>query len=291
MRLRRGTTVAELTIVIVLLGLMVGGMLSVIDRQRRFYHGASSAAGARSQIRQAAAVLPPELRGLSPALGDIVEALDSAIEFHATIGSGVVCESDDDWIALAPLGPEGAPVLRGELAATEPGDRAHILVPDDVDPGRDRWPSFRVIEAVDDLAACAAGPFTERTTDARRPRLRLALTSVLAARVEPGSPVRITRPVRYSLYRSGNRRWYLGVRDQRGGQWSGIQPVSGPYAAYGRERGGVEFAYLDAAGVPLAPDQIERAARITLALRSVGADPLQPSDSAGLDVAIRNRSR
>lgn len=291
MSLRRGTTVAELTIVILLLGLMVGGVLSVIDRQRRFYRGTSSAAGARSQMRQAAAVLPPELRGLSPAGGDIVEALDSAIEFHATIGSGVVCERGDDWIALAPIRPEGAPILRGELAATEPGDRVHIFVPDDVDPGQDRWPSFRVAEAVGDLAACAAGPFTEPTTDAGKPRLRLTLTSLPPARIEPGSPVRITRLVRYSLYRSGDRRWYLGVRDQRGGQWSGIQPVSGPYAAYGRERGGIEFGYQDAAGVPLATDGIARAARITLALRSVAGDPLQPPDSAGLDVAIRNRSR
>lgn len=296
---RPGTTLVELTVVIVLLGLIVGGLLAVVQRQQRFYRGASEVAAARSQVSQAAAILPAELRGMSPAR-DAIEALDSALEFHSTIATGVVCQRGPDWVALVPLRPPGAPALRGELVPPEPGDIAHLLEPDDPNPAGDRWPIFVVAEVASDAGLCAAGPFAHPLADAGRPRLRLALGAPLPPGITPGAPVRVTRRIRYSLYRAGDRLWYLGFDEWREGKWSGVQPVSGPYAGYARgSAAGIRFEYLDAAGDALPePVSLDRLALVRLVVRSppprsrgAGAPATSGTslDSAVVDVALRNR--
>jgi hypothetical protein len=47
----------------------------------------------RSQVRQAADILPMDLRAISASGGDIYSGkmLDSAVEFRGTVGSSVVC--------------------------------------------------------------------------------------------------------------------------------------------------------------------------------------------------------
>ena len=293
---RRGTTVVELTVVIVLLGLILGGLLSVIDRQRRFYRETSFGSARRSQVRQAASILPAELRALGP--GDIIQALDSAIEFHSTIASGVVCESGPDWIALAPMRRAGARTFRGELTRPAAGDVAHVLAANMDDPASDLWPALTIAGASNDADACPAGPFIDRE-DAGQPRLRLELRAPPAFAIQAGTPVRVTRPVRYSLYRSGDRLWYLGADEWTEGRWSGIQPVSGPYAAYGRAGSGIRFSYLDASGAVLeSPVEGRAVARIRLVVRALAGSSgrsdgrgAPPTDSAVVEVALRNRSR
>lgn len=294
---RPGTTLVELTVVIVLLGLVVGGLLAVVQRQQRFHRGASGVAAARSQVTQAAAILPGELRGMSPT-GDAIEALDSALEFHSTIATGVVCERGADWVALVPLRPPGAPALRGELVPPEPGDIARILDPDDRNPDGDRWPAIAMRDVTSDAGLCAAGPYIDPVADAGRARLRLTLDAPLPPGVAPGTPLRVTRRVRYSLYRSSDRLWYLGFDEWRDGEWSGVQPVSGPYAGYARgSSAGVRFEYLDAAGDALPePVPVERIALVRLILRSPpsgsrggAASPGTSADSAVVAVALRNR--
>jgi type II secretory pathway pseudopilin PulG len=295
---RRGTTLVELTVVVVLFGLILGGLLSVMNRQQRFYRETSLASATRSQVRQAAEILPAELRGLTPS--DIVEALDSALEFRSTIASGVVCEQGADWIAIAPLRPSGARAFRGELLPPAAGDIARVLIADPDDPARDRWLAFAINEVTDDPDPCASGPFVV-PADGGQPRLRLTFDPPPAFDLPPGSPLRITRPVRYSLYRSSDRRWHLGANEMSEGRWSGIQPVSGPYAAYGAAEGGIHFEYLDEAGAALEePVDPGRVALIRLIVRPLAGSPgtaggaaafVNSADSAIVDVALRNRFR
>ena len=289
---RTGTTLVELTVVVVLMAFIVGGLLSIVDRQHRLYRGHSAGSAVRTQVREAAEILPGELRALSPGGGDVVNALDSLLEINSTIGSGVVCERGDSWIALVPLRPRLEPALGSELIPPEAGDAVHLLLADAADPGGDRWPAFTILETARDGGVCAGGPFIS-PSDAGRPRLRLHLDAPVAPGVREGVPVRITRGVRYSLYRSSDRRWYLGVNERTGARWSGIQPVSGPYAAYAPSRGGLQFEYWSADGERLAsPAANASLARIALtvrgeAVRHAGAAP----ESAVVQVALRNRSR
>lgn len=287
---RPGTTLVELTVVVVLLGIIVGGLLSVVGRQHRFYRENSSGIGLRGQLREAAEILPAEFRALSPPAGDVVQALDSLLEFHATIASGVVCERGEGWIALVPLRPRTEPPLGAELVAPEPGDVVHVLFVDPTDPNLDQWRAFAVTGTARDVAACPAGPFIS-PADAGRPRLRLDLAPAPPPALTVGTPVRITRPVRYSLYRSSDRRWYLGVNERTGGRWGGIQPVSGPYAPYASGRGGIEFRYWSRAGSELpANSELQDLSRIALTVRG-GQSGTVSADSALVQVALRNRSR
>jgi hypothetical protein len=83
-----------------------------------------------------------------------------------------------------------------------------------------------------------------------------------------GAPVRVTRPLRYSLYRGGDGAWYLGEKDwsTASGRFNTIQPVSGPFLS--AAAGGLTFAYLDSAGASIAAPVVDptsiAAIRITL---------------------------
>ena len=292
---RRGTTLVELTVVIVLLGLILGGILSVITRQQRFYRHTSATSATRSQVRQAASILPAELRGVAPSAGDIIQALDSALEFQSTIASAIVCERGPDWLALVPLRDGGVGALRGELIPPAEGDLVRALAADPAEPRRDRWPAFEIIDAAHDRSVCLSSPFIH-AEDAGQARLRLSLGAGLPHDVKAGAPIRITRPVRYSLYRSSDRLWYLGANEWMEGRWSGIQPVSGPYAEYGRGGAGVRFEYVDGAGETLLrPIDASRVALVRLIVRAppgAGRAAGSPAaDSAVVDVALRNRAR
>ena len=58
--------------------------------------------------------------------------------------------------------------------------------------------------------------------------IRLTLAAALTTRPSLGSPVRITRRTRYSLYKASDARWYLGRKTYNGITWATIQPVAGP---------------------------------------------------------------
>ena len=98
-----------------------------------------------------------------------------------------------------------------------------------------------------------------------------------------GSVVRVTRPVRYSLYRAGDNLWYLGARDWNttSQQFNGIQPVSGPFLSAAQH--GLAFRYLDTAGAVLATP-IANASSITairIDLRAQTSAPVRVLSAAG----------
>src|SRR5512147_1514698 len=92
-RRRRGMTLIEIMISLVLLGIVSGVIMRVIMRQQRFYQGVNQIMTQRGQLRQATSVLPIDLRSLSSAGADILVASDSSIEFLMTVGTGIVCDT------------------------------------------------------------------------------------------------------------------------------------------------------------------------------------------------------
>jgi len=78
-------------------------------------------------------------------------------------------------------------------------------------------------------------------------RVTLALDSVAPARWI-GAPLRVTRPLRYSLYQSSDNAWWLGERDWNAdaARFNTIQPVAGPFLSPASR--GLHFAYFDSAG-------------------------------------------
>jgi hypothetical protein len=115
-----------------------------------------------------------------------------------------------------------------------------------------------------------------------------------------GAVLRVTRPVRYSLYRGGDGRWYLGLRDWNvaSSRFNTIQPVSGPFSSASSR--GLVFQYVDSAGnvLPIPVSDPRSIALIRVELRGQSRNAMRAfaagvqgrgTDSVRLAIALRNR--
>src|SRR5678810_1219612 len=91
--------------------------------------------------------------------------------------------------------------------------------------------------------------------------------------VPAGTPVRVTRWERWVVYRAGDGRWYVGIRDYSPAtsRFLAAQPVAGPFLRAGRRGARTGFRYFDASGSPLDPDGTNegRIARVRITALSV----------------------
>src|SRR5205814_6910606 len=132
-----------------------------------------------------------------------------SIELRSSIATAVVCDTLGGSIVLAPAS-SGATAFAGYLTAIAPGDTAWLLVRGDT---ADAWTPYTVSSA-SSTAPGACGPLGPQLNAAARASNRVAIRLSIAAPIPilAGSVLRVTRPVRYSLYRGGDGRWYLGQR-------------------------------------------------------------------------------
>jgi len=308
MRARRpGFTLVELLVVIVLLGIVGSAITRVVVRQQRFYRAASQIIDTRGQLRQAAGVLPAELRGLSTVGGDIAAISATAIEFRANTGSSIACQvlSGTDLV-LPPAALASGAGLTAWLHRPEVGDTVFVF--DDganAGTGDDRWTTHTITSLADvGNAFCPPTGTLAVTTaaDAAQPRHRLGIAPAVSANVQAGAPIRFTRRVRYSLYRASDLRWYLGYDQYARGAWAGVQPVSGPYlagdAATPAGSRGMQLRYFDETGTEVTTlAAAPTIARVDLVFRAQSVTPVQLTDAAAAtfrdslvtSVAIRNR--
>src|SRR3989442_15868215 len=88
---RAGFTLIELLIAMGLMSLVGGAIVSLLLRQQRFYNSTTELIQTRQQIRQAAAMLPSDLRGLSSVGGGLYALSDSGLEVRSVFGRSVGC--------------------------------------------------------------------------------------------------------------------------------------------------------------------------------------------------------
>jgi prepilin-type N-terminal cleavage/methylation domain-containing protein len=265
---RRAFTLVELVVALAIGGVAFGSFTIVVAQQERTHARLTHRIRARAQALEGLAALVRELRAASFRSGDIVAALDSAIEFRATVASLSVCEVREGTVVTA---------LASLISPPKVGDTLWALAADD----SVRWlpsPVASVATApAGDSIACAApalAPGASSRGLARHSRFLLGVAEPTLS-VRQGTPLRITRRVRYSLYRAPDSQWYLGRREWSAGlgRFETIQPVSGPYRAHataGSDQSGFELRYLDKANAeidPAAPGP-ERIARIDITVRT-----------------------
>lgn len=296
MRCRRGLSLAEVAVVITLLGLIGAAIGSALLHQQRFHSGASELLDVREGVRDAMEVLSTDIRGSSSA--DTVRLMaDSAIELFASIGSSVVCRTvSSNAIALAEESP-GGNTLSSFLLHPDTGDLA-LLYRDSVDASGSRWERHPI------AAFAARSGVSGCLLEGIDPVEGFVLTvqSAPSRPVRRGAPVRFVRRGRYSVYRSSDGEWYLGYRrcNALGPSSCGaIQPVSGPYRRYSSDRveTGLLFEYFDARGERITGvDSPLSVARIDITARAERPQPLKIgngeksiADSATTSIAIRNR--
>ena len=285
---RDGVTLAEIAVVLVLIGLLGSTVGLTLLRQQRFYRGTTELLHAREGVRDAIELLSTDIRGMSTADTVRVPA-DSAIEFFANIGSSVVCHTDSaNGVGLPSASSGRGNAFTAFLAQPDTGDIA-VFHRDSLQ-GESEWERHRITG------------FSARAPGTACPGFVLDLSTPLSAHVRTGAPVRFIRRGRYSLYRGSDGQWYLGYRrcNAVGAAACGaIQPLSGPYRDYSSNPPdtGLLFEYFDESGSQLTPGGSPLAiARVDITARAetrqrivVEGRVTTPGDSATVAIAIRNR--
>ena len=283
---RAGFTLAELLIALVCASVLFAVTGSIALRQQRLFAELADNAAVTGRLREVIATLPIDLRAVSPAAGDIREARDTAIEIRATIASAVVCDTAGRSVILGPA-VAGAATFANYLTPVAASDTAWLL---DLRDTLDRWIPRKITSVSSTTAnGCGGGapaifgPFAATT---------LAFDTPAPAR--PGTALRVTRPVRYSLYRSSDGSWQVGARDWNPStlRLNTIQPIAGPFLPPSGH--GLAFSYLDSAGRGLTnPDSSAGLALIRIAASAQAVAPVRVLGANGtshrtdsLDVAV-----
>jgi prepilin-type N-terminal cleavage/methylation domain-containing protein len=308
---RRGFTLTELLLVIVIMSIVMGAIMNIILKQQRFYRGAAVVMDTRSQLRQAADIIPGDLRQIStvapvvgagnPAGSDILAANASGIAFRTVLGSSIACVVTANAVRLPPpdsltRGATLTSFVRGEPVV---GDVMFILSQGNNTGGADNQWLMTTITAVSRVATPCGAPTNYLTgTDVSREGYEIRFNPAIATTaVPPGMPVRFARRAEYQLYQATDTRWYLGYRECPGNVCQALQAVSGPYLPDAAPRSGAQFTYFDSLGAPTAV--LGRISRVRVVLRGVGQEAVdlvsggrgqqQFTDSVSFDVGIRNK--
>lgn len=300
---RRGFTLVELLITIVVLGIIGTLLATTMLGQQRFFQRAYEMVGVRRELRTAMSLMPTDMRGLSSVGGDVLDFTATDMTFRATIGASIVCERGAAGASSFTLPPLDLAHNTLTSWVTRPA-RGDLLFAFDDGPlagaEDDRWIAFTVTGVSETSAGCAGAPFTDPVADNGKPRFLVTVAEAVPATVVIGAGLRFTRDVQYALEQSDEtKRWYLTQSSRVGGGWNLPVVVSGPYEA--SEDGGMQLVYFDSTGTTITPGAMGAAAglaRVDLTMRAAGlpgSGPVYiggdatPRDSIAFRIAIRNR--
>jgi hypothetical protein len=291
---RRGFSLVELMVILALSSIVIGGLTSVLVRQQRFYRGTADLIETRSQIRQAAGIIPSDLRGVSTIGGDILEVSDTSMVFWATIGQAVACVAVPGAyeISIPPLVLANKNTLASFTMPASAGDTVYVYHDGETAAASDdEWIPYGITDA----PATSTVPCGDLTGDAdlTTERYSFPLEKPLGGNLSVGTPLRFVRRTRYTLFQAQDSAWYLGYcsPDCDGDP----QPIAGPFLPGGGENKGVSFSYEDASGAATTvPANI---VQVSIVIRGQtegivdmgGYNTTHVGDSLRFSVAIRNR--
>lgn len=296
---RRGVTLIELMITLVLLGIVAGGMMQIIVKQQKFYNGNSSVLGTRSNVRQGIAVFQSDLRAINPAL-DVYSGYmkPTSLDFREPRGSSVVCAYDKATPAVIVVPPpvlSNGAILTSWLQPPELGDSVLVY-----DPLARAWVSAG-FEITGTAPAEGSGTCTGVAPAADWSRgWKITLTNSLITLPDTlavGASVRFFRRATYELKQAADGEWYLAFGDcnaARATPCTDPVPIAGPYLAADNDPPGLQLEYFNASGVATTTPSALR--RIDITLRSQGTTPVDMDgrakgfyrDSLKTSLAVRN---
>jgi type II secretory pathway pseudopilin PulG len=282
-RRRAGATLAELLVAITLAAIVLGTATSTLLRQQRTSVSLGRAAAGDAQLRAALGALSVELGALTAGTGDLEvgQATDTAVQLRSLVVGGLAC---GDAVSSATFVDDAEGHI-GSLAGSAPRVGDSLWWFGGAPPV---WRARRIIASDSVATPC---PLTSAPPG---PGRRLVIAEPDS--IQYGAPLRVTRPVRYGFYRSGDGSWQLGVREwvDATGRFASPQPIAGPFLMRaGNAHTG--FRYFDVSGTELGLGALagagSRVARVRItilaadATRDAGADTMAPRDS--LDVALQ----
>ncbi len=272
---RRGFSLIELLVVVVLMGIIGATLTRVLLNMQRSSRAQSERVTMQGNLRAGIAFVPAELRDLSAE--DIIDADPDHIEYRAMRATGVACNATATNITLRnSLLFTYRPIVAGR-------DSLFIFVEDEPSlASDDQW-----------VAAGIAGVGNANCPDgAAGTLLTLAAPSAAYTSALPlmvfDAPVRTFERMELALYTADGRSW-LGARSISAGEAS-LQPVLGPLMA----DSGLRMTYHATGGGATSTIADMREIRITLfgetgmPISAAYGGPQIASDSIVARVRLRN---
>ena len=274
---RRGFTLAEVMVSLVLTLVVAGALYSLLVSTQRVTRAQAERVDLQANVRAGSLVVLSELRELSTATGgageqnDILVAGSTALVYRAMRGVGFICGTPSATaIRIA------RSTFTGHRDPQAGRDDALVFIDDSAAAGAEgSWLGTKIV-SVATGAPCpgALGPGITLTLPA----------GATVVGLEAGTPIRIAEVMEVRLYESGGRSW-LGARSVSTGE--AIQPLVGPLT----KGSGFRLEYLDATGTPTADRTSIKSIRIALrgTTEGGGAGSSSPVEEELItQVALRN---
>lgn len=280
---RRGFTLVELLIALVLVGIVSTALHQLLVNNQRVYRQQTQRVEVNSNARAAMALLPNDVRELDagdPAGSDVVGMTASSFTYKAMRGLYVLCQPPNTGALQVTVSRALAFGLR-PLDASQ--DSILILAENNPDTRSDDAWLHADVTSVTTGTACPGGAAS----------LQLQLAGVTGAElggVFDGSVLRSFEVVRVSHYPDASGVYWMGGSTYRkaSGTWSATEHIVGPLSA-----AGMQLAYYDTAGnVTADPTAVARVgigveSRSSLAVRAAGGTDHLLQDLM-THVALRN---
>ena len=300
---RRGFTMIELLVALVLLGLVSAALYRVLVNNQRLYFAQTQRIDLSQNIRAATSILPAEFRELDAFDGDILAMSATSIQLRAMRWVSFICVTPGLPGAFTMTirgGQTGQPMYFGARSITATDGLLIYLDGDPTTRTDDYWvPATITAMGAAGTATCPtvpAGGGGAAVPAAQQPATQVTFNGTfiagtnIANAIPLGAPVRGYETVTYQLYQpAGDPLWYIGFQPAGGT----MQPLIGPILA-----NGLTFTYYNAAGAVTATrTQVARIditvrARTTSAIRGGGMAPAAVLvDSISTSVALRNNRR
>jgi prepilin-type N-terminal cleavage/methylation domain-containing protein len=295
---RRGFTMVELLVALVLLGLVSTALYRVLVNNQRVYLAQTQRIDLSQNIRAATNILPAEFHELDAFDGDITAMSATSISIRAMRWLSFVCVPpvlagvNNGLTMVVRGGTVGQPMYYGSRSINTATDSILVYLDGNATTRTDDyWVPAQLTASV--AATC---PAVGAVTAAQQPARLLTFNGTFIAgtnvanAIPMGAPVRGYERVTYQLYQpAGDTLWYIGFQPAGGT----MQPLIGPITA-----NGLSFAYYDVNGaVTAVRTQVARIditvrARTQSAVRRGGmAAAAVVIDSVSTSVALRNNRR
>ena len=247
---RRGFSLIELLVVVVLMGIVGATLTRVLLNMQRASRAQSERVTLQGNLRAGIAFIPAELRDLSAQ--DIIVADPDLIEYRAMRAAGVACDVSATALTLR----NALTFQYRDITPTR--DSVFVFVEKDPTMGSDdSWIAVGI--SVRTAGTCPDGSAATVLTLANAGAGYTAYTTALAAaEIVEEVPVRTFERMEIGLYVADGRSW-LGARSISAGE-AAMQPVLGPLVA----DTGLAFVYQNATGTTTGTIADMRVIRITL---------------------------
>ena len=226
---RRGFSLTELLISLVMMGIVGGAMMKLLTGMQRISRSQAEQVELQSNVRTGALVVPAEMREMGYDVDDLGNVFDTdlvamaadRVQFRAMRGIGFICAFSgaggfvtDVWIRRPFYGVRDPQLTDGY----------RLFVEQDFNLGADdRWVNL-VPTNVDLASNCGADPAIRLTFPV--PVLPGTASQVPVTAVFVGAPIRTFEVMEFGLFAQGGRSW-LGARSVSIGEVN-FQPVVGP---------------------------------------------------------------